>query len=519
MNFLAILTISMDNLIKNHDLKKLNLTLQKSEEIQRNLFEFGGIGIALYDLDGRILMLNQRAVRNLGGTDARQFLGKTLTDLFGKEVGGAFVRRIRDVATTSKSREFEDCVEMPNGTIQWYSSVHTRLLDPSGNVTGVHVYAHDITEPRQAETVLRESNEYLENLLNYANAPIIVWDPQFRITRFNHAFEFLTGRSEAEVVGQSLEILFPPALVEASMTLIRKTLTGERWETVEIKIIHRDGSVKTLLWNSATLFTPDGQTPVATIAQGHDITERKKAEEEIKLRNEQLQALNAEKDKFFSILAHDLRSPFSAFLGFTQMIAEEMNTMTLDQIQQIALSMRKSATNLYNLLDNLLEWSRLQRGITGFQPTSFTLITSISECLEPVKEFALKKEIEIKCDIPAKLQTFADLHMIQTIIRNLVSNAVKYTAKGGRVELLAKTNHDKSLEITVKDNGIGMNKEMIVNLFHLDQNTNRPGTEGEPSTGLGLIICKEFIEKHGGKIWVESSEGEGSAFHFTLPGK
>jgi len=135
---------------------------------------------------------------------------------------------------------------------------------------------------QQQEVALRETNAYLENLINYANAPIIVWNPQFCITRFNHAFEFLTGRSEAEVIGQSLEILFPTALAGDSMALIRKTLTGERWETVEIKILHRDESVRTVLWNSATLFTPDGQTPIATIAQGQDITDRKQVEMALK---------------------------------------------------------------------------------------------------------------------------------------------------------------------------------------------------------------------------------------------
>jgi PAS domain S-box-containing protein len=144
---------------------------------------------------------------------------------------------------------------------------------------------------KRAEEALRETNEYLENLFNYANAPIIVWDPQFRITRFNHAFESLTGRSAQDVIGRSLDILFPPDLVESSMNLFRKTLGGERWETVEISILHLDGSVRTVLWNSATIFAPDEKTPLATIAQGHDITERKRAEEALRESEERLRSL------------------------------------------------------------------------------------------------------------------------------------------------------------------------------------------------------------------------------------
>ncbi|MFZ2653330.1 MAG: PAS domain S-box protein [Victivallales bacterium] len=146
-------------------------------------------------------------------------------------------------------------------------------------------------ERHRSESRLRETNEYLDNLFNYANAPIIVWDPQFRITRFNHAFEFLAGRKADEVIGRPLEILFPSSLVDGSMALIRKTQTGERWETVEINIRHRDGSVRTVLWNSATLFTPDGKTPVSTIAQGQDITERKRAEEALRKSEEQFRMI------------------------------------------------------------------------------------------------------------------------------------------------------------------------------------------------------------------------------------
>jgi len=139
--------------------------------------------------------------------------------------------------------------------------------------------ASEVAERTRAEGELRESNEYLDNLFNHANAPIIVWNPEFRITRFNRAFEALTGRKAEAVIGESLDLLFPADQVASSMDLIHKTMTGERWEAVEIPILHLDGSVRTVLWSSAALFAPDGTTPVATIAQGQDITERKHAEE------------------------------------------------------------------------------------------------------------------------------------------------------------------------------------------------------------------------------------------------
>jgi PAS domain S-box-containing protein len=162
-------------------------------------------------------------------------------------------------------------------------TVKTPVKDEHGNVTGVLGIFWDVTERKKAERELRETNQYLENLFNCANAPIIVWDPQFKITRFNHAFEALTGRSAHDVIGKSIKILFPSDKVESSMEFIREAIEGKRWETVEINILHLDGAVRTVLWNSATLFDLDGKTPIATIAQGQDITERKEAEDKIRV--------------------------------------------------------------------------------------------------------------------------------------------------------------------------------------------------------------------------------------------
>ena len=248
-----------------------------------------------------------------------------------------------------------------------------------------------------------------------------------------------------------------------------------------------------------------------------DITEQIRDEAEIKKQNEKLQELNATKDKFFSIIAHDLKSPFSSFLGLTQIMAEELPNLTMLQVQEIAVSMSKSAANLYRLLENLLQWSRMQQGTIKFNPEPVQLQPILTESIEMIQESAKSKSIEIATDVPDGLAVFADADMLQTVIRNLVSNAVKFTPKGGKVNLSAKIAEDKKIEISICDTGIGMRQTMIENLFRIDIQTSRKGTDGEPSTGLGLILCKEFIEKHGGKIWVESEVEKGSTFYFTLP--
>jgi two-component system sensor histidine kinase/response regulator len=229
------------------------------------------------------------------------------------------------------------------------------------------------------------------------------------------------------------------------------------------------------------------------------------AEKALRENEEKLRELNAEKDKFFSIIAHDLRSPFNGFLGLTQMIIEEMPSFSSDELLEMAVKMRKSALNLYNLLENLLQWSSMQRGLKTFAT------------LDQIFEVADSKGISIRLNIPEDLMVSADSRMLESVIRNLVTNAVKFTNKGGNITIEAKAITNDMVEIAVKDTGIGMRKSLMDDLFRLDVNTSRKGTEGESSSGLGLVICKDFVEKHGGKLWVESEEGVGSNFYFAIP--
>jgi len=200
-------------------------------------------------------------------------------------------------------------------------------------------------------------------------------------------------------------------------------------------------------------------------------------------------------------------------------MVEDLPTLTSEQTQKMALSMRTAATKLFNLLNNLLEWSMMQQGVISFYPESSILLNGIVPIIELVRDTADKKMIRIVYDIPEDLRVSADAQMFKSLMSNLVFNAVKFTPKGGSVTIVAKPISDGWVEVSIKDTGIGMNKSIVDNLFHLDEQTNRKGTEGEPSSGLGLIICKDFIEKHGGKLWVESEVDRGSTFSFTLPAK
>ena len=285
----------------------------------------------------------------------------------------------------------------------------------------------------------------------------------------------------------------------------------------EYKIIRKSDNSERWVHGKGELIIDSENNLISMFGSILDITQRKQDEEEILLKNQMLHTINAEKDKFFSILAHDLRGPLSAFVAATQIISEEIQTMGIEEIKELTESMKISATNIYRLLENLLEWSRLKRGGMDFVPEKINLRQMIELYIEVLSESAKKKNIEIVMSISDKIFVLADNHMLDATVRNLVSNAIKFTPAGGKVTVAAENNSDHLIEVKITDSGIGMSQELKEKLFVLNEKTSRPGTDGEPSTGLGLLLCKEFIEKNGGKIWVESEVGMGSTFSFSLP--
>jgi len=204
-------------------------------------------------------------------------------------------------------------------------------------------------------------------------------------------------------------------------------------------------------------------------------------------------------------------------MGLTEIMADESQQLNADEQREMMLDLKQSARNIYHLLENLLEWSQMQRGQTSFYPQSLNLKNIVKDCLTVVSVSSKKKGIDINAEFSTEGELFADKYMLQTIIRNLLANAIKFTNKGGQVLISAWPETNNMIVVSVKDSGIGMSNEMINNLFRIDVNTRRPGTEGEPSTGLGLLLCKEFVERNGGQIWAESNLLNGSTLYFTVP--
>jgi signal transduction histidine kinase len=196
---------------------------------------------------------------------------------------------------------------------------------------------------------------------------------------------------------------------------------------------------------------------------------------------------------------------------------DELSDLKPDQIRDYVNSIRNSANNAYNLLEGLLDWARLQRGIVSFNPEPIALASIVDQSIVIALEHASLKNIEITCDLDSEIIVFADPNMLKFIVRNLLSNAIKFTPDKGSIVIAARIMDDNSVEVSVRDNGIGMSSSIAANLFQIDKQVSRSGTNSEPGSGLGLVLCKEFVDKLNGKIWVESEENKGTTFFISIP--
>ena len=259
-----------------------------------------------------------------------------------------------------------------------------------------------------------------------------------------------------------------------------------------------------------------------------EIILRKKMEEELKRSEQQLRELNATKDKFFSIIAHDLKSPFQSLLGFSNLLVSKFEKYDISKQKKFLGILNNDIKNTYKLLENLLQWSLSQSGKIDFKPEKLNLYLLVSETIDVLYNFAEKKTISIINSITEDLYVNADKDMLSVIFRNLISNAIKFTPKRGVIEIgcniveetrhtLSKQSNKSKIQIYVKDSGVGITLEKQANIFNILDNISTKGTEQETGTGLGLMLCKDFIEMHNGKIWVESQAQKGSKFIFTLP--
>lgn len=236
----------------------------------------------------------------------------------------------------------------------------------------------------------------------------------------------------------------------------------------------------------------------------------------VREQNSKLQELNATKDKFFSIISHDLKGPLNSLTSFSGLLINHTDSLSKDEIKMLAKDLDKSLKNLFALLENLLEWSRSQTGNIEFKPEPFDIVALLKQNQELLTAQAQNKKIAINLKGDDALTINAHRNSITTVVRNLISNAIKFTPEGGVITLTSSAK-EKSVVVSIADNGVGMSEDVMQKLFRIDAKHTTKGTADEKGTGLGLILCREFIEKNSGRIWVESQAGKGSTFFFELP--
>ena len=402
-----------------------------------------------------------------------------------------------------------------DGCYRWLFDQFTVIRDVQGNPTAIIGSISDITVRKKTEEDLRIATESLYEAQEIGNIGSLSFDLVGQTLTVSPQMGKIFGMAPGEVWDDKVwRKRLHPYDSEAMESYVADCLERGIPYDRDYRII-RDGQLRWLRGIAKAETDTNGKVVRISVIN-IDITAHKQSEAKIKLQNEELLQLIATKDKFFSIIAHDLKSPFNAIIGFSDLLVEQVKENDYDGIDKYAGIILQSSKRAMDLLTNLMEWSRSQTGRMDYNPEYFEMVALINDITLLFDDIAGQKSITIQKELPSKAVAFADKAMISTVFRNLVSNAIKFTHPGGKVTLSILQEPTGTM-VSVRDSGVGIPRNRIGKLFSIDQSFSTVGTKNEMGTGLGLILCKEFVEKHGGKIWVESKEGIGSVFYFTLP--
>lgn len=490
--------------------KNLEVSLIESEARFKSLFEKSSSIMLIIDPESGAIVDANTAASNFYGYIREQLCSMNIGDI--NILPPEEMIKERQKAAQEKKNYFIFPHKLSNGMIRIMEVYSSPISFQKKTV--LFSIIHDITERIEREKDVQHLSIERKTILDNIGTGIFLLKDRKVVWSNSRAAEIF-GYEPKSVIGMSTEHfhISQNAYIEFGKDAYPKLLEGLQYKT-EIKCKRKSGEEFWCEMIGKAILPKHPEEGYIWIM--NDITERKNAEILIQQKNKELMELNITKDKFFSIIAHDLRSPFNGFIGFTQIMAEEADEMSTEEIKEISRDMYKAAKDLFELLENLLTWSRIQKGTINYTPTSLNLKKIVLENVNILKEPMKQKSIEVMYNIPEYQEVVADLPMVNTIFRNLLSNAIKFTHKNGRIYIFTEE-REKEILISIQDTGIGMSEKILSNLFKIDQKVSRPGTEGESSSGLGLLLCKEFIEKHNGKIWVESQDGKGSIFRLTLP--
>jgi PAS domain S-box-containing protein len=417
----------------------------------------------------------------------------------------------------------EIIVPFPSETSRWADSLFTLLYSAYFIflvISFLHKhYTLERHKSEESEAKYRMLTESMKDVVWTLDAETLHY------TYISPSIEKLSGFTPDEIMAEPIDAKITPDEAYQLRTLMKKRLeafltkndTQSIYYTEEVLQPCKNG---TSVWTEIIheYYRNEKNNRIELRGVTRDISGRKKAEQQIIINNQELSTLNAEKDKFFSIIAHDLISPFHSVIGLSKYLVEKVKTKDINGVEKYAETIRQSSVRIMELLTNLMVWSRSQTGRMSFRPENIEVCSLINEVAMLFVENTKQKSIEITNELDRNIFIKADKAMLSAILRNLISNAIKFSHPDGTIQISAlETDHE--LTVCISDSGVGMPEETIEKLFKIDKNHSTPGTLSEQGTGLGLILCKEFAEKHGGKIWVESIVDKGSKFYFTIPAR
>lgn len=542
--------------------KESERLLKISEEKYRLLTEFTSDVIWVLNITTGKFTYISPSVFYLRGITSEEALAESLNDALSPEskvsISNAINSRLPHFLENPNEQAYYIYeIQQPHrdGRMIWVE-VSTKYRFNENNEIEIVGVSRNIDERKKLVNALKESEAKLRAMFDSANIGISITDVKGNFIMFNKWWaDFLLLDEETLYQKNNYDITHPDD-IELSKDYYKKVISGEiKNYSIDKRYIRSDFNV---VWGNlsvAPIFNSKGELD-SLVRMVIDITDHKIAEEklqsyaiELEITNDELRYSKAiiesnleqksnlifelekaksnlesvikEKDKFFSIIAHDLRSPLGTFINMTALLRDKNYTFTVEEQDEMLNLLKNSADNVYELLENLLQWSRSQRGTIQFSPTKILLSQLINQIRDLYTFNSESKQISIEINIPDSISVNVDEAMMSIVLRNLLSNSIKFTRISGKVEIGISEAHNFQKQgfviVYIRDNGVGMNSEYIENLFKLDSCSSCEGTAGEKGTGLGLILCKEFIERHEGIIWVESEEDKGSTFFFSIP--
>jgi PAS domain S-box-containing protein len=424
---------------------------------------------------------------------------------------------IEEAIKSNKNINFEFRIIRPDGNIRNISAYGKIVNDKTNKPVKFIGINMDISDLRNAELAIKESETKYRLIADY-NYDWEFWLTKEKKFKYNSpSCERISGYKPIDFSNNPN--LFTQIIHKEDLPIYEKhtesVVNGEKCFGIDYRIITHSGDIRWINHICQIVLDKNGDN-IGIRGSNCDITSRKNAENQILELNTELKRHNVDKDRFISILGHDLKNTFNNILGLSEILTDEIESLNKDEIKDMAKNINKSAHITNKLLEDILLWARTQQGKISFNPQNLIFTDICKDTVEALNPPAHSKNITINYSETDHLIVFADADMLKTVMRNLISNAIKFTNNGGVININAERNSE-NVTISVSDNGVGIEPDSLKKLFDISEVISTKGTAKETGTGLGLLLCKEFVEKHGGKIWVESEVGNGSDFKFTLP--